>query len=68
MVYAVAIIGPPVALWYVIKWLGWGLDHRPKTAWAAIIMLVAAIVFAAATYQHFFPNCYVWSSRAHCRQ
>jgi hypothetical protein len=67
-VFAAAIIGPPVALWYVIRWLGWGLNHRPGIAWVAIIFLMAVLVFAALSFQHFFPNCYVWGFMGHCRQ
>jgi hypothetical protein len=60
--------GPPVVLWYVIRWLGRGLNHRPGIAWAAILFLVAVLVLAALSFQHFFPNCYVWGYMGHCRQ
>jgi hypothetical protein len=54
-----AIVGPPVAIWYILKWLGWALNHRPKTAWAVIVFLLAALVLAAATFHGFFPYCRV---------
>jgi hypothetical protein len=57
-VFAAAIIGPPVALWYLLRWLGSGFNHRPTIAWAIGIFLVALLVFAAATFHHFFPNCH----------
>jgi hypothetical protein len=65
-VFAAAIVGPPVVLWYVIRWLGWGLNHRPGIAWIAIVFLVAVLVFAALSFPHFFPNCSVGISRTHC--
>ena len=58
-IFAAAIIGPPVALWYLLRCLGWASNHRPYIAWAIRIFLVALLVFAAATYRHFFPNCHV---------
>jgi hypothetical protein len=68
MIFAVAIAGPPVVLWYVIRWLGRGGNHRPGIAWAAILFLVAVLVLAALSFQRFFPNCYVWGYMGHCRQ
>ncbi len=67
-IFAAAIIGPPVVLWYVLRWLGWGLNHRPGIAWTAILFLVAVLAFAALSFRHFFPNCYVWGYMGHCRQ
>ena len=67
-IFAAAIIGPPVVLWLVIRWLGWGLNHRPGIAWVAILFLVAVLVLAALSFQHFFPDCYVWGYMGHCRQ
>src|SRR3954466_5391717 len=68
MIFAVAIAGPPVVLWYVIRWLGRGLNHRPGIAWAAILFLVAVLVLAALSFQHFFPDCYVWGYMGHSLQ
>lgn len=66
-VFTAAIVGPPVALWHLLKWLGWALNHRPAMGWAVVLVLVAAIVLAAASFEHFFPNCYLWTYRAHRR-
>lgn len=56
-IYTAAIAGPPVALWYGIRALGRGLNSHPKTTWAIILLLVALLFFAAASFRHFFPNC-----------
>ncbi|HJS44987.1 MAG TPA: hypothetical protein VJ753_01180 [Rhizomicrobium sp.] len=56
-IYTAAIVGPPVALWYGIRALGRGLNSHPKTTWAIILLLVALLFLAAASFSHFFPNC-----------
>ena len=56
-IFAAAIIGPPVALWFLLRWLGRVFNHRPYIAWTLSIFLVALLVFAAATFHHFFQNC-----------
>ena len=57
-IFAAAIIGPPVALWFLLSWLGRALNHRPYRAWAISVFLAALLVLGAATFHHFFPNCY----------
>jgi Sec-independent protein secretion pathway component TatC len=58
-VFGAAIIGPPIALWYGIRALGRGLNSHPKTSWAIILLLLALLFVAAASFSHFFPNCHV---------
>jgi Sec-independent protein secretion pathway component TatC len=58
-IVAAAIAGPPIILWYGIRALGRGLNSHPKTTWAIILLLVALLFAAAASFSHFFPNCRV---------
>ena len=64
-IFAAAIVGPPVALWYLIRALGRGLDSHPKITWVIILLLISLLFVAAASFSHFFPNCHVGLGLGH---
>jgi len=43
-------IAVPVAVW-------WGFNNHPRVAALALASFVFAVILAALTYRHFFPNC-----------
>ncbi|HEY1709109.1 MAG TPA: hypothetical protein VGG10_12645 [Rhizomicrobium sp.] len=55
--FVAIIVLPMVGLWYATSALGWGLNHYPRSTWLVIVLLVAALLFAALSFHHFFPNC-----------
>jgi hypothetical protein len=62
LVLALLIIGAAVvlsmgALFYGAMGFGWIMRRYPKTAAAVAVVLVMAVLFAAGSFSHFFPNC-----------
>ncbi|HVU21679.1 MAG TPA: hypothetical protein VHE09_13190, partial [Rhizomicrobium sp.] len=43
-------IAGPVAVW-------WGFNNHPKVTSLTLATFILALVIAALTYRHFFPNC-----------
>ena len=68
-IFAAAIAGPPIALWYGIRALGRGLNSHPMITWVVILLLLALLFFASASFSHFFPNCrmgFLWGYYVQC--
>ena len=63
------ILAPFLAFRFGFPVLSRRLDGRPKITWALNLLSVALLLFAAASFGHFFPNCYVGAGLGitHCR-
>ena len=58
MIVAATLV-PMAAVWYGSKAFDWGFHNYPKTAGLIALVFVIAVLFAALTFHHVFPNCQV---------
>lgn len=59
LIIGAAVALSMAALFYGARAFGWVMRRYPKTAAAIAVSLVLAVLFAAASFSHFFPNCRV---------
>jgi hypothetical protein len=68
-IFVAIIVGPLLAFLYGYPLLRRGLNGRPKTAWAIVLVSLLLLLVAAVSFGHLFPNCRVGIGlgTTHCR-